>query len=223
MIAQLQDDYIHHFGLTGTNYQVSHSVRNGHCIFFDSKSCDPCLSNNRQQCDNASSKQIFVLETSENVTCVNIEAFLNQFSGKKAGVGRKCDMLLYGGTKISFLEMFCGEEKFLYHHVTTHKDGSVEQKTGKLATVRQQITSTIDKLCEVPSIEEAFQTYQKKEGVFGYRRKNANSVNPQQETPEEYNINIFIKTAEMSSNDLHTRLSHGFVFKTVIYPEVYVW
>jgi hypothetical protein len=157
------------------------------------------------------------------VTCVNIEAFLNQFSGKKAGVRRKCDMLLYGGTKISFLEMFCGEEKFLYPHVTTHKDGSVEQKTGKLATVRQQITSTIDKLCEVPSIEEAFQTYQNKEGIFGYRRKIANSVNPQQETPEESNISIFIKTSEMSSSDLHSHLSHGFIFKTVIYPEVYVW
>ena len=80
MITHLQDDYIHHFGLTGTNYQVSHTVLNGHCILFDSKSCDPCISNNRQLCDNASSKQIFVLETSENVTCVNIEAFLNQFS-----------------------------------------------------------------------------------------------------------------------------------------------
>jgi hypothetical protein len=93
----------------------------------------------------------------------------------------------------------------------------------ELATVRQQITSTIDKLCEVPSIEEAFQTYQNKEGIFGYRRKIANSVNPQQETPEESNISIFIKTSEMSSSDLHSNLSHGFIFKTVMYPDVYVW
>lgn len=223
MITHLQDDYIHHFGLTGTNYQVLHSVLNGHLSLYDPNSCDPCISSNKQQCDNASFRQIFILETNENVTCVNIEAFLNQFSGKKAGVRRKCDMLLYGGNKISFLEMFCGEEKFLYPHITTHKDESVDQKIGKLATVRQQITSTIDKLCEVPSIEEAIQSFQKKEGIFGYRRKNANSFNPQQETPEESNMSIFVKTAEVSSDDLHSNLTHGFIFKTVMYPEVYVW
>ncbi len=222
MIAQLQDDYIQHFGLTGTNYKVPNSVLKGHCILYDSNSCDPCISNNRQQCDNALSKQIFILETNENVTCVNIEAFLNQFSGKKAGVRRKCDMMIYGDVKISFLEMYCGEEKYLYPHFTSHKDGNVEEKIGKLATVRQQIISTIDKLCEVPSIERAIQTFQKKEGIFGYRRKDANDKF-QQETREEKNISIFIKTAEKASKDLHSRLPHGFIFKTVIYPEVYVW
>lgn len=222
MITYLQDDYIRYFGLTGTNYQVPNTVLNGHCILYDSNSCDPCISNNMQQCDKASSKQIFVLDSNENVTCVNIEAFLNQFSGKKAGIGKRCDMMLYGGAKICFLEMNCGEEKHLYPHLTTHKDGNVEQKMGKLASVRQQIISTIDKLCEVPSIQDAFQGFQKKEGIFGYRRKYANDKS-QQETPEENNISIFIKTAEMSSNDLSSRLTHGFIFKTVIYPEVYVW
>jgi len=222
MITHLQNDYIHHFGLTGTNYQVLNSVLKGHCILYDPHSCDPCLSNNGQQCDNATSKQIFVLETNENVTCVNIEDFLNQFVGKKADSKSKCDLLLYDGSKISFVDMYCGKEKFIFPHDTTHTDGRIEHKKGKLATVRQQITSTIDKLCEVPSIEKLIQTFQKKEGIFGYRGKNANK-SPQQETPEESNISIFIKTAEMASNDLYSHLTHGFLFKTVKYPEVYVW
>ena len=222
MIQHLQEDYIRHFGLTGTNYQVLNTTLNGRCILFDPNSCDPCIRDNRQQCDNELSKQIFILETSEEVTCVNIEAFLKQFSGKKAGARRKCDMMLFGDVKISFLEMYCGEEKYLFPHTTSHKDGSVEQKIGKLATVRQQIISTIDKLCEVPSIEKTIHTFQKKEGIFGYRRKNTNDKTPK-ETPEESNISIFIKIAELSSKDLQSRLTHGFIFKTVMYPDVYVW
>lgn len=222
MIAHLQDDYISHFGLTGTNYQVSSSVLSEPCKIFDPNSCDPCLRNNRQQCDNATFKQIFILETHENVTCVNIEAFLNQFSGTRAGLRQRCDMLLYGAAKICFLEMYCGEEKYLYPHNAKHSSGRVEEKEGKLATVRQQITSTIDKLCEVPSIKETIHTYQKKEGILGYRRKYTND-NLQQETPEERNINIFIKTAETASDGGYSRLTHDFIFKTVLYPEVYVW
>lgn len=223
MITRLQDDYIRHFGLTGTNYQVPNTVLNGHCILFDPNSCDPCISINRQQCDNASFKQIFILETHKNVTCVNIEAFLNQFTGTRAGLRRRCDMMLYDAATICFLEMYCGKEKYVFPYDTTHTDGSVEHNKGKLASARQQISSTIDKLCEVPSIENTIKTYQKKEGIFGYRRKNASGDKSTLETREESNMSIFVKTSEVSSDDLHSNLTHGFIFKTVMYPEVYVW
>lgn len=223
MIKHLQDDFIHHFELTGKNYQVPFSILNGHCILYDPCSCDPCIAKGKRQCDEASFKQIFILETKGDIYCVNIEKFFNQFVGTKADSQSKCDLMLYGGAKVSFLDMYCGQEKFVFPYDTTHKDGRVEHKTGKLATVRKQITSTINKLCEVPIIEEALQLFKDKEGLFAYRSKSTHEDDSFQEEPIEKSINIFIKVAEATSNDLHTLLTHGFVFKTVLYPEVYVW
>ena len=223
MIKHLQDDFIHHFELTGRNYQVYFSILNGHCILHDPYSCNPCIAKGKQQCDESSFKQIFILDTKDDVYCVNIEEFFNQFVGTKADSKSKCDLMLYGGTKVSFLDMYCGQEKFVFPYDTTHKDGRVEHKTGKIATVRKQITSTINKLCEVPIIEQALQLFNDKEGIFAYRNKTFHKDDSSQEESDESSITIFLRAAEAASSDLHTLLSHGFVFKTVLYPEVYIW
>lgn len=223
MIDFFLDKYKQYFKLTGTKYCLHYFTLNGRCVFSDPKSCDPCIGKGKRLCDESSFKQIFLIETDGDIICVNIEDFMNQFVGTKADSQSKCDLMLYGETKVTFLDMYCGQEKFVLPYDTTHTNGRVEHKIGKLATVRNQIISTINKLCEVPKIEQALQSFKDKEGLFAYRSKTNHLENPSQEKPLERNINIFIKAAEAASNDLHTLLTHGFVFKTVIYPEVYVW
>lgn len=222
MINLLKEDYIQHFKLTGNNYQVKYTILKGRCILFDPKACDPCISSNKQQCDGPSFKQNFIMETKETVCCVDIESFMKQFDGTKAASLKKCDLMLFDDNKLSFLDMYCGQEKFLLPYNTTHHDGSIEQKKGKLATVRQQIITTIDKLCEVPSINSILHSFSKKEGLFGYRRKNT-TIDVNNEATEEKNISIFIKTSEVVSSDLYSLLTHGFIFKVITYPDVYVW
>ena len=223
MIDYFLDDYTQHFKLTGTTYHVQYNTLNGRCVLFDTKSCDPCIGKGKRQCDESSFKQIFLIEANCDVCCVNIEDFLNQFVGTKADSQSKCDLLLYGGTKVSFIDMYCGQEKFVFPYDTMHTDGRVEHKIGKLATVRKQISSTINKLCEVPKIEQALQSFKDKEGLFAYRRKTIHEEGSFQEESLERSINVFIRAAEAASSDLHTLLTHGFVFKTVLYPKVYVW
>ena len=223
MIDTFLEDFTQHFKLTGTNYHVHYYIMNGRHVLFDPKSCDPCISKGKQQCDESSYKQIFILEAKSDVFCVDIEDFLNQFVGTKADSQSKCDLLLYGGTKVSFIDMYCGQDKFVLPYDTTHMDGRVEHKIGKLATVRKQIISSINKLCEVPKIKQVLQSFKDKEGLFAYRSKTTHVENSFQEESIERSINIFIKAAEVASSDLHTLLTYGFVFKTVLYPEVYVW
>ena len=223
MIKYLQEDYLKHFKLTRPECQVISTKLNGFCALYDSKSCNPCISENRQQCDANSFKQVLLLETKSPVYCVNIEEYLNQFSGTKVEPRNRCDLMIYDNSKIAFVELFCGQEKYIHPHETTHKSGQVEKKRGKLATARQQITATLDKLCVVPSIESKIGTFQERLGLFGFRRKNGNKEVLQQGQIVEKNIDIFIRTAEASSEGGYTLLPHGFKFSVVTYPDVYVW
>ena len=223
MIKYLQEDYLKHFKLTRPECQVITTTLNGLCIISDPKSCNPCISNGCQQCDKNSFKQIFLLETKASLSCVNIEEYLSQFAGTMAEPRNRCDLMIYDNSKIAFVEMYCGQEKYIHPYETTHKSGRVEKKMGKLATVRKQITVTIDKLCEVPSIESKMNTFQEKVGLFGFRKKNGNEEMVESGQNVENNIDIFIRTAEASSEGGYTLLPHGFRFSVVTYPEVYVW
>ena len=216
MIKYLQEDYLKHFQLTRPGCQVISYSLNGRCELYDPKSCNPCISNRRQQCDAKSIKQIFLLETKNSLHCVKIEEYLSQFAGTKAEPRKRCDLMIYDKSKIAFVEMYCGQEKYIHPH-------GVEKKIGKLATARQQITETLDKLCEVPSIESEMNTFHEKVGLFGFRRKNVSDefFDPKQNV--ENNMNIFIRTAEVSSEGGYTILPHGFKFSVVTYPCVYVW
>lgn len=223
MIKYLQEDYLKHFKLTRPGCQVISTILNGRCALYDPKSCNPCISNGSQQCDEKTFKQIFLMETNNPLVCVNIEEYLSQFAGTKAEPRKRCDLMIFDNSKIAFVDMYCGQEKYVHPHVTTHKSGRVEKKIGKLATVRQQITLTLDKLCEVPSIESKMDTFQEKVGLFGYRRKNGSEEMVEPGKDVVNNINIFIRTAEVSSEGGYTLLPHGFKFSVVTYPEVYVW
>lgn len=223
MIKYLQDDYQKHFKVTRSGCQVISFTLDGRCALYDPKSCNPCISNGRQQCDVNSFNQIFLLETRETLHCVNIEEYLSQFAGTKAEPPNRCDLLIYGNSKIAFVEMYCGQEKYIHPHETTHKSGLVEKKIGKLAHARLQITVTLDKLCEVPSIESEMNAFQERVGLFGFRNKNGRESLLESEQSVENNINIFIRTAEASSEGGYTLLPHGFKFSVVTYPKVYVW
>ena len=223
MIRFLQEDYLRHFELTRPGCQVISTTLNGLCALYDSKSCNPCISDGRQKCDANSEKQILLLETKLPLHCVNIEEYLSQFSGTKAEVRKRCDLLIYDNSKIAFVELFCGQGKFIHPYETIHMSGRVEKKVGKLALARQQITETIEKLCEVPSIESKMNTFKERLGLLGFRRKNGGEGMLEQGQNVENNIRIFIRTAEAPTDGGYTLLPHGFKFSVVAYPAFYVW
>ena len=211
MIDLLQNDYIAHFGLTG-NYTVVHHTVQGNVVFHDEIACEDCKNRQKQQCDAATDEQNFKLSSNSEVEVVDIEQFFNQFDGKRAGVSSRCDLMLYSNNKIAFVDMYCGQQKFVHPYI--NQKGLQE---GKLAKVRKQITNTIDKLCEVPSIHLKVLLYGKKVGVFACRKKQALGEG----TRDEENMQVFFHPT--FETDAFTLLANGFEFFTVEYPDEFVW
>ncbi len=211
MIDCLQNDFTAHFGLTGT-YTVVHYTAQGNVVFHDDKACEDCKKVNKQQCDNATDEQNFLLFSDSDFEVVQIEKYFNQFNGKRAGLSNRCDLMLFSDDKIAFVDMYCGQQKFIYSYI--NQKGLQE---GKLAKARKQITNVIEKLCEVPSIHLKLLLYHKKTGVFACRKKQPVGEG----TLDEENMQVFINTT--AETDTHTLLTNGFEFVVVDYPDVYAW
>ena len=101
-----------------------------------------------------------LLHADHPVTVVDIEGFLNQFDGKKAALKDRCDRMLYDNNKIVLVDFYCGQQKFVPPYSNTQGE-----QPGKLAKARHQINSTVEKICEVPSINERIAHYATKEGM----------------------------------------------------------
>lgn len=211
MINVLQNDYISHFGLAGKYTLHSYPIQ-GNMVLNDDKSCRQCKSNNAQKCDSETNEQTFMFFSDVEVSLVEIEDFLNQFEGKRAGVKDKCDLMLYDNQNIAFVEMYCGEQKYMYPYI--NQKGLHE---GKLAKARKQLNSTINKLSEVQSIKIKMDGYDKKTGIFACRKKSESSNG----SVDEENMQVFLNTTLESK--AHTLLSNNFRFVQVEYPEVYTW
>jgi hypothetical protein len=108
--------------------------------------------------------------------------------------------------------MYCGQQKYVYPYI--YQKGLQE---GKLAKARKQITNTIDKLCEVPSIHLKVLLYGKKVGIFACRKKQPIGEG----TPDEENMQIFFHPT--LETEAFTLLANGFKFITVEYPDEFIW
>ncbi|GEM_PF-6156118 len=211
----LQNDYISHFGLTG-KYIVPCTSMQGNFALSDDKACQMCIEDDRQHCSNDGEQEIMKINANESINAIDIEQFLTLFDGRRAGIKNRCDKLLYNGIKIAFVEMYCGLSRNLYP--------PYYQKVGKIAKARLQIESTIQKLCEVPSIAQRIDGTSQKHGILAYRERH--SPQGQESVPQpdkvQQNMEVFWNS-DFQGNNLHTNLSHGFKFFVLKYPNEYKW
>lgn len=215
MLQTLNRDFLDHYGLTGSRYSVHSRQVLGDLFLHDDKACCQCKRSNRQQCSAEDDEQVLHLFTSSNITIVDIEDYVLQFHGRRAGQGMICDLLLFddSNTKIAFLDFYCGVQSYLYDHSV---DGSIE--AGKIAKVRRQISDTVGKLYTVPSIKSRIDAFSEKIGIFAYRRKMYGTNNP-----IEDNMTEFERPSIVTSQNFFSELPYGFKFLEVDYPQVYQW
>lgn len=206
----LETDFVKSTNSSACNHKVVGQSFSGKAVFYDNRACDQCSINNEDGCN----KQVFNVESSGDVEVVDIENFLNGFKKLRES---KCDLVMYDNAKIAFVDMYCGQSKYVERYIA----GGVE-KEGKQDKVKRQIENTIKLLCNVPSINEFIGSLDNKIAIFACRLKdnqNANLPEKIKQTQESF----------MSAMNIHknrqiiTPLSNGFSYLRVEYPNTYKW
>ncbi|MBO4602843.1 MAG: hypothetical protein J5651_06760 [Salinivirgaceae bacterium] len=216
MIAALKKDFLEYYGLTGTNYQVSFYSGSGIIVEHDKKACRECKKAGKQQCSGENEEQTFIIQTGNDINIVDIESFLNQFGGRKAGMGKKCDLMIFNENKIVFADMYCGNRKNLF----SHKNNLENEVPGKIAHARKQITETFEKLYNVPALKIIMNSFDAKEGLLAIREKEFSALGNNEASQ---NIEVFSLVSDLMSRGLYSMLDHNVRFKLVRYPEIYEW
>lgn len=208
----LLNEYPAHFGANG-RYDISSVENQGTFSLNDKKACHECRGQNKQQCSEEDADRHMLLHADHPVTVVDIEGFLNQFDGKKAAIKDRCDRMLYDDNKIVLVDFYCGQQKFVPPYSNTRGE-----QPGKLAKARLQINSTVEKICEVPSINERIAHYATKEGIFACRIK---KPEPNPALLGEPAMQTFLNSIPQVKG--YTDIAHGFKFRMLEYPEIYEW
>ena len=182
----------------------------GRVALHDVKACAACVRNGCDVCSGQNKEENFIVTASHSINIANIESFLEQMTPDP----EKCDLMLYGNGKIVFVDMYCGQEKYVYPFV--NKNGLQQ---GKLAKVRSQITNTIRLLTAVPSINAKFSALKEKYGIFGCRLKQHSSSSDSVAD----NMGAFMAMPIAASTGRYTPLVDGFMFTTKYYPDPYIW
>lgn len=208
----LLNEYPTYFGATG-RYTISSVSKESSFALNDEKACRECRGQNKQHCSGEDADMHMLLHTDHPVMVVDIETFFNQFDGKRAAIKNRCDRMLYDDSKIVLVDFYCGLQKFLPPY--TNNKG---EQPGKLAKARLQITSTVEKICEVPSINERIAGYETKEGIFACRFKKSE---PNPALLGEPAMQIFLNSTPQVKG--YTDIAHGFKFRMLEYPETYEW
>ena len=218
MIDALIKDYLNAFNLRGTHYSVDYSTILGHQSLNDPKACRECKNKGWQICSGQNDEQCMLLYSLDSLILVDIEKFLTQFDGRKAGVKSRCDLMVYGGDKIAFLEMNCGRRNNLFpkNRISSARGGG---EMGKMAKARQQLSETIEKLCSVPSIKQKIQKFREKVALLAFRDKSNTNNQSKVEEP----MSVFLSTPDLVAKIKHTSLPYGFDFSMVCYPDEYQW
>ncbi len=208
----LLNEYPAHFGANG-RYDISSVENQGTFPLNDEKACRECRGQNKQQCSEEDADRHMLLHADHPVTVVDIEGFLNQFDGKKAALKDRCDRMLYDDNKIVLVDFYCGQQKFVPPYSNTQGE-----QPGKLAKARLQINSTVEKICEMPSINEKMDEYASKEGIFACRIKQPTEVTT---LPGAVAMQTFLNSIPQVKG--YTIIAHGFKFRMLEYPEIYEW
>ena len=175
------------------------------------RQCPPFFSNNCEE-------KVFVVETHTLINMIEYEEYINRaFAGSHK---QCCDLILYDGDKIIFVDMTCSDESLLQAHFLK---GDVVQ--GKRAKCRAQIQDSIDFLYEVPSIASYIDSKIAKRAILAYRIKditpfNAIKVEDHLSKSEKAWLSLM---QEYEQRDLSIPMEHGFVYQSVKYPLPYQW
>ncbi len=208
----LLNEYPAHFGATG-RYTISAVENEGTFSLNDEKACRECRGQNRQQCLEEDADMHMLLHTDHPVTIVDIELFLNQFDGKRAAIKDRCDRMLYDDSKIVLVDFYCGQQKYVDPYIN-----SKGNQPGKLAKARLQINSTVEKICEVPAINERMSEYTIREGIFACRIKKPVIGTPILGAPS---METFLRSTPQVKG--YTIIARDFKFRMLEYPTQYVW
>lgn len=208
----LQNEYPAHFGANG-KYTILSVEKQGVFPLNDEKACRECRGQNKQQCNNEDADTHMLLNADHPVTVVDIEGFLNQFDGRRAAIKKRCDKMIYDDNKIVLVDFYCGQQKYVQPYSNTRGE-----QPGKLAKARHQINSTVEKLCEVPAINERMNGYATKEGIFACRIKQPPAVPI---LPGSPGAQMFLNSIPKVKG--YTNIAHGFKFRMLKYPETYEW
>ena len=208
----LQKEYPAFFKVMG-KYVISSFEKEGDFALNDEKACSECRAKGVQQCSDSDSDENMLVHSDHALTIVDIESFLIQFDGKRAGVRERCDKMLYDARKIVFVDFYCGLQKYVPPYTNTRGD-----QPGKLAKARHQINSTVEKICELPAINERMAEYTTKEGIFACRIKSRVTDTsllgaPSMET-------FLMSTPQMEG---YTAIAQGFRFRMLEFPTKYEW
>lgn len=148
------------------------------------------------------------------VEIIDFEHYINIFRGTDAGKGRKCDFIINpiaGYDFIVFNELTESETQYIKPYIFPETG---EEKEGKLAYVKKQLESSIEKFY---SVNDFLDKYEKRVALFSCRLTDGK--------PKRYmtqSVSAFRKPQKILSNiRAHEPLSHGFVFEQRIYNNEY--
>lgn len=148
--------------------------------------------------------------TQVNVEVIDFEHYINNFQGKKAGEGNKCDFIIHpvaGNDFIIFNELTESASQYIkpFEVPTTG-----EWREGKLVYAKRQLEASIEKFY---GVNDFLDDYVRRIALFSCRLtdKRPNSIMAK-------SMRAFRKSQRFFSNiQSHEVLVHGFVFELRIY------
>lgn len=194
--------------------------KKGEFSYNDNKACSDCKCSSPDAEANCNHVVLHCDTGGKDVEVIELEEFLNHYSGLKAlPSGRRCDLLMTGQDKVVFCDMTCSKAKYIAPFIMS--DGT--EKIGKRNTVRGQIESSINILVNVPEIATEINGKNDKIALFSYREK------PSKET-DDFDNRILTQMnklnaidTSLSSEPMFSPLDNGFLFTEVKYPNTYSW
>lgn len=187
-------------------------------VLTDAKACSQCKQNHAEfgGCD----EQMLFVDTQTPVTVLNFEAFKQQMDGTPAGVGSRCDYLIYDEYehrhRIAFCDLTCSAREYVEPN-----DGRYPE--GKRAKAYSQMKLSLEALLRVEMLSIAIMTYPSKVALFGWRERMSSARRADDAMASMLDFSI---TPDSEAGLLITDVSvmgKHFDFVQVKHPEHYQW
>lgn len=188
---------------------VTIESKTGDFSLNDSKACAACKG--MTTCNPPQEVEKFI--HSGEAFVIHYEEYISQYNGTKVDVEERCDYLIYDEQQKNFIinELTCSQEKYINPYIN-----SQGQQIGKRAKAQIQMTKSIERLKNVPTICSAIDKYEKKIALFACRIRQVNigdaAIN---------SMNTFLSSLKIVSHIEGASLPGNFVFEQLIYDEVY--
>lgn len=213
-MRQLLENNLLNYKGRQSGHLVHQSVFTDKMLIGDAVACRQCPPFFRRNCD----EKVLIVDTHTPINMIEYEEYINRaFAGSHK---QCCDLILYDGDKIVFVDMTCSDESLLQAHF---REGNIVQ--GKRAKCRAQIQDSLSFLYEVPSIASYIDAKITKRAILAYRIKD---ITPFNEIEVEEHLSKSEKAwlslmQEYEQRDLSIPMEHGFAYQSVKYPIPYRW